>query len=83
MAMRGRSYIVTSRLGWLGGALLVLAGSGSTAAAQGERTLLEQHGGLVLLIVIALVLQAAVIGALMLANRRGRQADMAVRQQLS
>ena len=83
MAMRSRSNIVTSRLGWLGGALLVLAGSGSTAAAQGERTLLEQHGGLVLLIVIALVLQAAAIGALLLANRRGRQAEMAVRQQLS
>ena len=83
MAMRSRSKIAMWRLRWLGAALLVYAGLSSPAAAQGERILLEQHGGLIVLIALALLVQATVIGALLVVNRRSRKAELAVRQQLS
>jgi signal transduction histidine kinase len=44
---------------------------------------LEQYGGEILLIAIVLILQMVVIIALLLANWRGRRAEMAARQHLS
>jgi C4-dicarboxylate-specific signal transduction histidine kinase len=67
----------------LNGVSLVLAGLVPAAAAPSEPGLLQQRGGPILLVAVALVLQAAAIVALMVQNRRTRRAERAARAQLT
>jgi len=67
----------------LSGVLLLLAGLVPAAAASGDPGLLQQRGGPLLLIGLALVLQAAAIVALVVQNRRMRRAERIARAQLT
>jgi C4-dicarboxylate-specific signal transduction histidine kinase len=67
----------------LNAVLLVLAGLVPAAAAPGEPGLLQQRGGSLLLVAVALVLQTAAIVALLVQNRRTRRAERAARAQLT
>ncbi len=81
--MRVPFTTVISRGARPGAAFLALAGLAPAAAAANDGTFLDQRGGLGVLIALALVLQAALIVALFLANRRIRRAETAARQQLA
>jgi C4-dicarboxylate-specific signal transduction histidine kinase len=67
----------------LTGVSLVLAGLVPAAAAPGEPGLLQQRGGPILLVAVALALQTAAIVALVVQNRRTRRAERAARAQLT
>jgi C4-dicarboxylate-specific signal transduction histidine kinase len=79
--MRVRSNIVIVGLGWLIGAALVLAGPGPAAA--NEPGVLAQRSGLLLLLAVALAVQAVVIGVLIAKTRRMRRTELAARTQLT
>jgi C4-dicarboxylate-specific signal transduction histidine kinase len=63
--------------------VLLLVGLVPAAAASSEQGLSQQRGGPVLLVGIALALQAAAIVALIVQNRRTRRAERAARAQLA
>jgi C4-dicarboxylate-specific signal transduction histidine kinase len=69
----------------LNGVLLMLAGlvPAAAAAASSEPSLLQRRDGPVLLVAVALVLQAVAIVALLVQNRRTRRAERAARAQLT
>src|SRR5215467_8013507 len=79
--MPGRSNIAIVVFRPLFGAALVLAGLVPAAAASEPG--LVQRGGLILLFVVALVVQAVVIVALVVKTRRMRRAELAARAQLT
>jgi C4-dicarboxylate-specific signal transduction histidine kinase len=84
MPMRARSNIARMGPRWLIGVALALAGYIPPAAAvAAEPGVLGQRGGLVLLLAVAVLVQAIVILALVTKTRRMRRAELAERAQLT
>src|SRR5262249_62137973 len=81
--MRSRSKTSGLRVLWVAAAVPIAACAAVAAESPGQRSLLDDYGGVVVLTAMVIVIQTALIIVLLYDNPRRRNAELAARGRLS